>query len=79
LNLFAGVVFFWYEPLANLTLPIDNGASEDYSKNNGGPSQWIARGPQLSKFYLFLLLKSSWISVGDGGDSEPPSAILSAL
>jgi len=34
-------VFFWYGPLASLSLQSAIVASEHHGKNNGGPNQWI--------------------------------------
>jgi len=35
--IYAGGVFFWYGPLANLSLQIASVGSDNKGKNNGGP------------------------------------------
>jgi len=61
-SLTADKVFFWYGPLASLSLQIASVASEQHGKNNRGPNQWIIRvkiTPRLLKIHLSLLVKSS--------------------
>jgi len=53
-------MFFWYGPLASLSLQIASVASEHHDKNNGGSNQWITRvkiTPQVLKIHLSFLLK----------------------
>ena len=40
-SLTADGLFFWYGPLASLSLQIASVASEHHGEKNGGPNQWI--------------------------------------
>ena len=61
-------VFFWYGPLASLSLQIAYVASEHCGKNNESPNRWIITTkitPRLLKIHRSLLNKGSRVSVGD--------------